>query len=132
MMQQLPPEQYAKAQVEFSETLDALEIRILSTMEQLQFMIHQWNRVQGFWASQPNFGEKIALVHSELSEALEGNRTAAESDKIPGFRSEEEELADALIRILDMAGGFNLALGSAFVSKLRVNLRRPHKHGKAY
>lgn len=132
MTQHLTQEQYAKAQAEFTETLDALETRILATIEHLQSLIHSWNRVQGFWESQPNFGEKIALVHSELSEALEGNRLSAESDKLPGFRSEEEELADALIRILDMAGGFNFALGSAFVAKLRVNLKRPYKHGKAY
>lgn len=76
--------------------------------------------------------EKIALMHSELSEALEGIRGESTSDKIPEFTAEEEEMADLYIRLMDYAGGFNLRLGEAIVAKLAFNATRPHKHGKAF
>lgn len=76
--------------------------------------------------------EKIALMHSELSEALEGIRKPAASDKIPEFTCEEEEMADLYIRLMDYAGGFNLRLGDAIVAKLAYNATRPYKHGKKF
>jgi NTP pyrophosphatase (non-canonical NTP hydrolase) len=75
-----------------------------------------------------NFGERLALVHSELSEALEGHRKSLPSDHIPGFSMVEEEFADALIRIFDTAGGMGLRLGEAFQAKMAYNQHRPdHK-----
>lgn len=76
--------------------------------------------------------EKIALMHSELSEALEGIRKDKMDEHCPEFTSEEVELADALIRILDYAGGFKLRLGEAVLAKLAYNRSRPHKHGKSF
>lgn len=71
-----------------------------------------------------NFGERIALMHSELSEALEGDRKSDMSDKIPEFTAVEEEFADALIRIFDTAGARKLRLGEAFQAKMRYNRTR--------
>lgn len=71
-----------------------------------------------------NFGERLALIHSEISEAMEGGRKDLQSDHIPGFSMVEEELADALVRIFDLAGGMNLNLGRAYVAKTRFNLVR--------
>ncbi len=87
-----------------------------------------------------NFGERIALCHSELSEALEGDRKSLMSDHIPGFTMVEEELADTLIRIFDLARSKRLHLGEAFTAKCKYNLsREDHKienrqkeTGKAY
>ncbi len=79
------------------------------------------------------FGTKIALMHSELSEALEADRHGnPESEKIPGFSHVEEELADCVIRIMDesVTHGWNLA--GAINAKMAVNAGRPHKHGKRY
>ena len=55
-----------------------------------------------------NRGELIALMHSELSECLEGVRKDLMDDKLPHRKMEEVELVDALIRIFDYAGGFGL------------------------
>lgn len=94
-------------------------------------LIASWNASQGFWESD-NTGEKIALMHSELSEALEADRKDLASDHIPEFSGVEEELADCMIRILDFAGHHDLRLAEAFTAKLQYNLSRPYKHGKAY
>lgn len=106
----------------------------IAALGEMQKVLHSWNVAQGFWpdGKDKNFGEVCALIHSEVSEALEGNRTGAMSDKIPDFRAEEEELADALIRVLDAAGGYNLRVGEALIRKTLYNLNRPPKHGKRY
>jgi hypothetical protein len=75
-----------------------------------------------------NIGEKLALIHSELGEALEGDRTGAPDKHIPEFDSFTVELADAAIRIFDTAGGLSLRLPEAIVAKLRYNpTRSDHK-----
>jgi NTP pyrophosphatase (non-canonical NTP hydrolase) len=94
-------------------------------------LLSSWNAQQGFWESE-NVGEKIALIHSELSEALEADRKDLPSDHIDGFSGVEEELADVMIRVLDFAGHFDLRLAEAFAAKVLYNLSRPYRHGKAY
>jgi NTP pyrophosphatase (non-canonical NTP hydrolase) len=69
-------------------------------------------------------GTKLALVHSETSEALEGYRKDKPDEHLPHRKSIEVELADALIRICDLAGGLGLDLGGAVVEKLDYNARR--------
>lgn len=76
--------------------------------------------------------EILALVHSEISEALEADRKNLMDDKITHRSGIEVELADAMIRILDYAGANNLDLGGAIEEKLAYNKTRPHKHGKKY
>lgn len=93
--------------------------------------INSWMRFQGFWDSD-NVGEKIALMHSELSEALEADRKDLQSDKLEGYSGVEEELADCVIRILDFAAENDLRLGDAIVDKMHHNLTRPRMHGKQY
>ena len=80
-------------------------------------------------AVQPNKGEKVALMHSELSEGLEGIRKDLQSDKIEGFSMIEEELADTIIRIMDYSQKFKLRVAEALMSKLEYNRHRPYMHG---
>ncbi len=74
-----------------------------------------------------NVGELLMLVTSELAEALEGDRKNLMDDKLPHRKMFEVELADAIIRIFDIAGGLHLDLGGAFMEKMLFNMKR-HDH----
>jgi len=72
-------------------------------------------------------GEQIALIHSEVTEAYEGHRKNLSDPHCPEFTNFEVELADALIRIVDTAGGLNLRLAEAYEAKMEFNrLRADH------
>lgn len=76
-----------------------------------------------------NKGELIALMHSELSECLEGVRKNLPDDKLPHRSMEEVELADLLIRVFDYAGNWGLDLEGAYQEKRAYNLtRQDHSH----
>lgn len=66
----------------------------------------------------------LCLVHSEISEACEGVRKNSKDDKLPHRSMFEVELADAMIRMFDIAGAYNLDLGGALVEKLEYNANR--------
>ena len=71
-----------------------------------------------------NIGELLCLVHSEISEAMEGARKGLMDDKLPHRPMLEVELADAVIRCFDMAGGLQLDLAGAIAEKLAFNAQR--------
>lgn len=88
---------------------------------------------KGFWDDERNVGEAIALMHSELSELLEGLRAGdPRSEKIPQFSQAEEEAADLVIRLMDTARGMGWKVGEAINAKMEYNRSRPHKHGKVF
>lgn len=111
----------------------------------------------GFWESDRNFGEMIALMHSELSEALEEHRDGkpAEYWHVAGNLATDPsvvvaaalalnggtppkpegtavELADCLIRILDTMHSLGVDIDAVVARKMAYNASRPFKHGKAY
>ncbi len=71
-----------------------------------------------------NVPEMLCLIHSEVSEAMEGYRKNLQDDKLPARKMIEVELADAMIRIGDLAVYLGLDLGGAVVEKMAFNYNR--------
>lgn len=77
---------------------------------------------------QRNKGELLCLIHSEISEVMEGERKDLMDTHLPHRKMAEVELADALIRIFDYAGAFGYDLEGAYQDKRAYNkLRADHK-----
>jgi hypothetical protein len=77
------------------------------------------------WHSKPReVGTRLALIHSEISEAMEGFRKNLMDDHLPNRKMAEVELADAVIRIFDLAGSEGLNVASAIKEKMYYNLHR--------
>jgi hypothetical protein len=105
----------------------------MASIKDLQDECHARARGAGWWAdffSMPEglrkyyIGCKMALIHSEVSEALEGFRTGIADPHLPERSNVEVELADAVIRIFDLAGGLGLNLEEAIAEKMEYNAHR--------
>lgn len=101
----------------------------------MQYLAHKTATDAG-WYKNPetgesverNFGEVVALMHSELSEALEADRKGLMDDKLPHRDGREVEFADCIIRILDTAAALGLDVAGALIEKNRFNrARADHK-----
>lgn len=85
---------------------------------------------KGWWDNDRNNGELLMLIVSEIAEAMEGMRHGnPPSDHIPEFSAAEEELADAIIRIMDFASARKLRIADAIIAKMEFNRGREHRHG---
>lgn len=71
-----------------------------------------------------NKGEMIALIHSEISEAMEGERKNLMDDHLPHRPMAEVEMADAVIRIMDYCGRWGYDIGGAIIEKIEYNKNR--------
>lgn len=88
--------------------------------------------VDAGWYSDPATGERkdrilcemTALMHNDLSDAMDGERKGLMDDHLPHRKMAEVKLADALIRIFDYAGYCGFDIGGAVVEKMAYNARR--------
>lgn len=122
----------------------------MKTINELVKAAHDNAVSKGWWDEERSFGEIIALIHSEASEALEDFRSGHEPDKVwyeeemtggviikHGLFLDEEwkpcgipsELADIVIRVFDACGRYGIDLERVITEKMAYNATRPQRHG---
>lgn len=117
------------------ENMTAAEMSAYAGLQSAIDIVHKTATDAG-WYNDPatgmpierNFGEVVALMHSELSEALEAERKSLMDDKLPSRPGQEVEFADCVIRIFDTCAARGYDLAGAIIEKNRFNRsREDHK-----
>lgn len=119
-------------------------------INELANQIHENAKLKGFYDKEVNIGERLALIHSEVSEALEADRKGKYTNPdvfnslenydliFKQFFEDtikdtfEDEMADIVIRVLDLCAYKNINIEAHIKAKIIYNISRPHKHGKIY
>lgn len=111
-------------------------LTIEPTISQLQEYIRDWAIRKGWLTETPrNPAEQLMLIVTELAEACEAFRMGNPPCERPGmeqYSHAAEELADVVIRCLQMAGEHNIPLADVVMAKMAFNETRPVKHGKKF
>ena len=115
---------------ETKEPITPLHAEFIRSVNELSQEIHQTAKDKGWWESDRNDGELLCLVHSEVSEALEALRAGnPPDDKVPEYTGAEAELADVIVRILDLSAARKWRVAEALIAKIAYNKKRAYKHG---
>ncbi len=126
----------------------------MQTLNELRDKIYLNAKDKGFWDQERNIGEALMLVVTELSEGLETHRATGKielvDDKIKEAMNQmaddefkehfalivkdkfQDEMADSIIRILDLCGGLGIDIEWHIAAKMRYNATRSKLHGKKY
>lgn len=101
-------------------------------LDDLKKKVREVNEANGWFDTNRTFGDEMALLHSEVSEAFEAFRDGVvyvfdeKTGKPEGIVS---ELADVLIRLLDTCDRYDVDLETAVLDKLKYNTGRGYRHG---
>ena len=131
--------------VNLSEALESMDTHISIdgnntqlTITELVKRAHSTALSKGWWETDRNPYEMVALMHSELSEAVEELRSGADPTDVylsclDSHPAKPEgffvELADCVIRIADIAGRYGVDLEKIIKDKMEYNKTRPYRHG---
>jgi NTP pyrophosphatase (non-canonical NTP hydrolase) len=128
---------------------------LCSGLNQSANIIYQNNKEKGFWDKERNVGEMLMLIVSELGEAMEAHRKGKFSESFDRFNwfndwdkkekssdrfnfsaymkdSFEDEIADTIIRLLDLSAGLGIDIEKHINFKIMYNKTRDKLHGKLY
>jgi NTP pyrophosphatase (non-canonical NTP hydrolase) len=113
------------------------QIDVRNAVQLLQDHCHDASYTSGWWVNKDGssiksnpltFSNKLLLVVSEICESMEADRKDLMDDHLPHLKGRTVELADGLIRIFDLCGGYDLDVANAFIEKIAYNQQRPdHK-----
>lgn len=126
----------------------------MKTMNELRDRIYKNAKDKGFWDQERNIGEALMLIVTELAEGLETHRATGKIKPVdPMIKkamsemdddefkehfalmvkdSFQDEMADSIIRILDLCGGLDIDIDWHIAAKMRYNATRARLHGKTY
>jgi len=123
----------------------------MNTINEISQRAHEHAKKFGFYDTPRNTGETLCLIHSEVSEALECDRKgkyalAGNVDMVEQYQGDffrasfessvkdtfQDELADIMIRVMDLAASKSIDLEKHILLKMRYNSMREYKHGKNY
>jgi len=94
-------------------------------IKELVEISHRISKEHGFWDSNPNIGEKLMLIVTELAEACEADRKG-------DYENFGEEIADVFIRLGDLCCFLDIDIEKEILKKIEINKKRQYKHGKKY
>jgi NTP pyrophosphatase (non-canonical NTP hydrolase) len=112
----------------------------VKSLEEMQQEVLEFCKAKGWYDEPVTFGESIALLHSEASEALEAYRLYGLEDASVLYSPEGiikpegvgSEIADLFIRILDDCARYGINLRDEYERKMAYNRTRPYRHGKKH
>lgn len=126
------------------------DVQFINEFNKIAQLVNHVAMTKGFWeervrlvneslpdmktfADQCMVSSALSLIHSEISEALEASRHGnPNDDKITNYSGVEAELADAIIRIMDLCYYKKWDIAGAIIEKIKYNTSRPYKHGKQF
>lgn len=119
--------------------MSTVEVIEMKTIGEMTAEVRELNIAKGWRTGENTFGDYIALMHSEVSEALEAYRDHRLSDPTAGYDHELDrpakpegvgsEFADVLIRVLDTCDVYGIDLAAEYERKMAYNRTRPYQHG---
>lgn len=111
----------------------------MSTLNDLAKIVHENSVEHGWWENERNFGELLMLIVTEVAEVMEDWRHGRSMNTVqwevgphsglPKPAGIPIELADIIIRVLDLCAAYDIDIDDALKEKISYNRNRPYRHG---